>query len=67
MNPPSMKTIRSIRAPPVFAMIMVLQSPAVSLKIPAAICWSKNTSNSCLKNLRPKNEKAQRYESHAVQ
>lgn len=32
-------------------MIMDLQSPAIALKSPPAICWTKNTSSRCLKNL----------------
>uniref|UniRef100_A0A0A8Z2K8 Similar to PDR8/PEN3 (PLEIOTROPIC DRUG RESISTANCE8) n=1 Tax=Arundo donax TaxID=35708 RepID=A0A0A8Z2K8_ARUDO len=32
-------------------MIMDLQSAAVALKSPPAICWIKNTSSNCLKNL----------------
>ena len=51
MKPPSKKTIRRVRAPPVLAMIMVLHSDAVSLKSPAAICCTRNTSRNCLKNL----------------
>jgi hypothetical protein len=54
MKPPSKKTRSRVRAPPVLAMIMVLQTPAISLKSPEAICWMKNTSSSCLKNLKNK-------------
>lgn len=54
MKPPSKNTRRSMRAPPVLAIITVLQTPAMTLKSPAAICWIKNTSNSCLKNLERK-------------
>lgn len=52
MKPPSKKTRRSISAPPVLAMITVLQTPAINRNSPAAICWIRNTSSICLKNLR---------------
>lgn len=54
MKPPKRKTRRRARAPPVFAIIIVLQIAAISLNNPAAICWIRNTNNSCLKNLKRK-------------
>lgn len=56
IKPPKRNTRSSTRAPPVFAMIMVLQTPEMSLKIPAAICWTRNISINCLKNLRNSTE-----------
>jgi len=41
-----------MRAPPVLAIIIVLQTPDMSLNIPAAICWIRKTNNKCLKNLK---------------
>jgi len=38
MKPPSKKTRRSMSDPPVLAMIIVLQTPDITLNIPAAIC-----------------------------
>jgi len=37
-----------MRDPPVLAMIIVLQTPDITLNIPAAICWTRNTNNKCL-------------------
>lgn len=52
MKPPKRNTRSIVRDPPVFAMIMVLHTPEMSLKIPAAICWIRNMSRNCLKNLK---------------
>ena len=52
MKPPSKKTRRSMRDPPVLAIIIVLETPDMNLNIPAAICWTRKTSNKCLKNLK---------------
>jgi len=52
MKPPSRKIRRSMRAPPVLAIIIVLHTPEMTLNIPAAICWMRNTTNNCLKNLK---------------
>lgn len=52
MKPPSRKTRRTQRAPPVQATTFVLQTLAMSLKSPAAICWMRNITRNCLKNLK---------------
>ena len=51
MKPPTRNTNRRVRDPQVLAMIIVLQTAEMSLKSPAAVCWNRNTNNSCLKNL----------------
>lgn len=38
MKPPNKNTSRRVRAPPVFAIIIVLHTAAISLNIPEAIC-----------------------------
>ncbi|MFS7906162.1 hypothetical protein Hanom_Chr01g00056031 [Helianthus anomalus] len=51
MKPPKRNMSRSARVPPVFAMFIVLHTPAISLKSPPPTFWIKKTNKKCLKNL----------------